>query len=85
VFDEGSARERHVQRVSKLAGREHLALDLLLATAAFEGFLDDRVEVALPEGPLWVVSRETLLKTKRLAGRSQDLGDMEKLDHADEE
>jgi hypothetical protein len=31
-----------------------------------------------------VVSRETLLKMKRLAGRSQDLADIEKLDRPDE-
>jgi hypothetical protein len=85
VFDEGTTRERHVQRVSKIASGEHLVLDLLLATAAFAGLLDDRIEVALPEGPLTVVSRPTLLHMKRLAGRAQDLADLEKLEHADEE
>ena len=84
VFDEGGERERHVQRVSKLEGREHLAIDLLLETSSFSGFLDDRLEVILPEGRLWVVSRETLVRMKRLAGRAQDLADIEKLDHPDE-
>jgi hypothetical protein len=80
VFDEGTDRERHVHRVSKIVGRDHLVLDYLLATASLEGLLDDRVEVTLPEGPLVVVSRGALLRMKRLAGRTQDLADIEKLE-----
>jgi len=80
TFDAGTERERHVQRVSKIEGNEHLLLDLMLATAAFEGALDDRVEVQLPTGPLVVVSRTMLIRMKRLAGRNQDLADLEKLE-----
>lgn len=79
TFDAGTERERHVQRVSKIEGSEHLLLDLLVADAAFEGALDDRVEMQLPAGPLAVVSRPVLLRMKRLAGRMQDLADLEKL------
>jgi hypothetical protein len=84
TFDEGTERERHVQRVSKIEGSEHLLLDLLLADAAFEGALDDRVEVQLPSGPMAVVSRAVLVRMKRLAGRAQDLADLEKLEEHDE-
>jgi len=84
AFEEGTARERHVQRVSKIIGDEHLALDLILTAASLTGLLDDRIEVMLPEGPLWVVSRDTLVKMKRLAGRPQDLADLEKLEQSDE-
>jgi len=84
TFDAGTARERHVQRVSKIEGSEHLLLDLMLADAAFAGTLDDRIEVALPEGPLAIVSRATLIRMKRLAGRPQDVADIEKLEAADE-
>lgn len=80
VFDEGTARERHVQRVSKIESGEHLLLDLLLAEAAFAGMLDDRIEIRLPEGVLAVVSLPTLLRMKRLAGRAQDIADIEKLE-----
>lgn len=80
TFDEGTERERHVQRVSKIEGSEHLLLDLLVADAAFEGALDDRVEVQLPSGPMTVVSRAMLIRMKRLAGRAQDLADLEKLE-----
>ncbi|HEX2660399.1 MAG TPA: hypothetical protein VHU40_19095 [Polyangia bacterium] len=85
VFEEGTAKERHVQRVSKIVGGQHLILDLMLATASLAGFLDGAVAITVPEGPLMVVSRDTLLKMKRLAGRAQDLADIEKLETPDVE
>jgi len=84
TFDDGTERERHVQRVSKLAGSEHLLLDFMLADAALTGTLDDRVDVALPEGTLTVVSRATLVRMKRLAGRPQDIADVSKLEESDD-
>ncbi len=84
TFDSGTPRERHVQRVSKIDGTAHLVLDLLLADAAFTGALDDRVVLPLPEGPLAVVSRATLIKMKQLAARAQDLADLEKLEAGDD-
>ena len=84
VFDEGTARERHIQRVSKIEDGEHLLLDFLLERDAFAGLLANTVEVVLPEGPLWVVPREVLLAMKRMAGRSQDLADVEKLETGDD-
>ncbi len=84
TFDAGTERERHVQRVTKLEGSEHLLLDLLVAEAAFAGALDDRIEISLPEGPLVIVSLSTLIRMKRLAGRPQDIADLEKLGAVDE-
>ena len=84
TFDAGTARERHVQRVTKLEGQQALVLDLMLAEAALAGSLEGSVEIDLPEGALTVVSLETLVKMKRLAGRAQDLADVEKLEGADE-
>lgn len=83
-FDVGTPKERHVQRVSKVEGAEHLLVDLLLAEAAFTGALDDRVEISLPEGPLAVVSLPTLIRMKRLAGRPQDVADISKLESGEE-
>jgi hypothetical protein len=83
VFDEGTTRERHVQRVSKIDGGEHMVLDFLLEQAAFAGLLANPVEVVLPEGPLWVVPREVLVDMKRMAGRHQDLADLEELGAGD--
>lgn len=83
VFDEGTARERHVQRVSKIEDGEHLLLDFLLERDAFAGLLANTIEVDLPEGPLQVVGREVLVAMKRMAGRNQDLADLEKLGAGD--
>ncbi len=80
IFEEGTPRERHVQRVTKIVGKDHLLLDLLAAAGALAGTLEDRLEVRLEEGPLMVVSRETLIRMKRLAGRAQDLADLERLE-----
>lgn len=78
-FDAGTARERHMQRVSKVLGEEHLLIDFLIADEAFAGALADRIEVQLDEGPLVVVSRASLIRMKKLAGRAQDLADLERL------
>jgi hypothetical protein len=83
AFSEGTPSERHVQRVNKIVGAEHLMLDLLIAEAAYAGVLDDRVEVVLPAGPITFVSLATLLRMKRLAGRPIDLADIEKLEGRD--
>jgi hypothetical protein len=84
TFGAGTERERHVQRVSKIQGNDHLLLDLLVADAAFEGALDDRIDVQLADGPLTVVSRSMLIRMKRLAGRAQDIADIEKLERPDD-
>jgi len=84
IFDEGTAKERKVQRVSKLQDGEHLVLDLLLEEASLKGCLDGAITVDLPEGGLVVVSRPVLLRMKRQAGRTQDLADLEKLEGVDE-
>lgn len=79
TFDAGTARERHVQRVSKLEGDQHLILDVIVEEASLAGTLADRIEIDLPAGRLAVVSRATLLRMKALAGRPQDLADIEAL------
>lgn len=83
TFGAGTPQERHVQRVNKLEGAEHLVLDLLLAEAAYAGVLDEVVEFELPEGPIVFVTREKLLEMKRLAGRAIDLADIERLESSD--
>ncbi len=85
TFGAGTTQERHVQRVNKIVGSEHLVLDLLLAEAAYADVLDDTIEVALPAGPITFVSRGTLLRMKRTASRPIDLADIAKLEGTDEE
>jgi hypothetical protein len=83
VFDEGTERQRTVQRVSKLEEGQHLVLDFLVAEASLQGFLDGSVKVELPQGPIVVVSRDVLIAMKRQAGRTQDLADLEHLERGD--
>jgi len=84
TFEHGTPRERHVQRVSKIVGAEHLVLDFLVAEASLSDVLDDRIDVALPGGTLTFVSRATLIRMKRMAGRPRDLDDIERLESGDE-
>jgi hypothetical protein len=83
TFEAGTARERHVQRVTKIEGEQHLVLDLMLDEGALAGYLDDRISIDLPQGPLQVVSRSALVAMKQMAGRAQDLADIEKLEADD--
>jgi hypothetical protein len=80
TFDAGTRRERNEQSVAKLEGPSHMLLDILLANASLDGTLDDRTEVKLPQSPLSVVSRATLIRMKQMAGRAQDLIDLSKLE-----
>lgn len=84
VFEEGTERERHVQRVSKIHEGDHLVVDFLLEVAAFSGFLAGRVEVNTAAGSLVVVTRDVLVRMKQMAGRPQDVADIEKLETPDE-
>lgn len=83
TFGAGTPNERHVQRVNKIEQNQHLVIDLLIAEAAYAVFQRARIDVALPAGTITVVSRETLLRMKRLAGRPIDLADIEKLEGND--
>jgi hypothetical protein len=84
TFGAGTTSQRHVQRVNKIVGSEHLVLDLLLAEDAYAGVLDDRIDVELPAGSITFVSRDTLLRMKRTAGRPIDLADIAKLEGGDD-
>lgn len=85
TFDETSERPRRVQRVSKIDGQQHLVLDLLVADEGLARCLAERQQLRLPEGTLWVVTRECLMTMKREAGRPQDLADLERLENEDDQ
>jgi len=83
AFDAGTPAERRVQRVTKLDGGSSISLDLIAEAGALAGLLEDRIRVELPEGTIVVVSLASLQRMKRLAGRAQDLADLEKLETPD--
>jgi hypothetical protein len=77
-----SFKERAVEirRVSKIDDDgEVLSLDLLLVTPMIEDVWESREQVSLQENLLSVVSKEGMIKMKTLAGRPQDLADIERL------
>ncbi len=82
IFDAGTPRERRVHRVNKFEGETWMTLDLLEAGPSLAGVLDDRREFLWRGLPLWAVSRRGLEIMKRMAGRLQDLADLEKLEAA---
>jgi hypothetical protein len=79
-----SFKERAVEirRVSKIDDNgEVLSLDLLLVTPHVEDVWDTRETIGFLGNKLSVVSREGLIKMKTLAGRPQDLADIERLEN----
>jgi len=79
TFDANTPRERRVQRVAKLAAGEPLLLDLVLVTPVLAAVFEGRQRFSWGETPIWAVSRAGLARMKRMAGRHQDLADLEKL------
>ena len=84
-FDVGKERERSIFRVSKRIGAEILTIDLLLLPPYLQHVWDGR-EVYDVEGvPVTAVSLDGLLEMKRIAGRAQDLSDIENLESIEDE
>ncbi len=82
-----SFKERAVEirRVSKIdSNGEVLSLDLLLVTPQVQDVWETREKIDFLGNQLSVVSREGLIKMKRLAGRPQDLADIERLENDEE-
>ena len=78
-FGQDTPNERSVYRVSKSDGNELLTLDLLISSPALHEAWSGRERIEWRGRKLDVVSREGLVRMKRLAGRTQDLLDIEKL------
>ncbi len=79
-----SFKERAVEirRVSKIDDNgEVLSLDLLLVTPQVHDVWETREKIDFLGNKLFVVSREGLIKMKRLANRPQDLADIERLEN----
>lgn len=81
-FGAGTPSEREIQRLTKASGSETLTLDLLLVGPALADVWRDRKRSDWRGRQLWVVSRDGLIRMKRLSGRLQDLADIEALERA---
>lgn len=82
-FAAGTPEERAVFRVSKADGPDLITLDLLLVTPALREVWESRESVTWKGRTLDVVTRDGLVRMKRLAGRAQDLVDIEHLEKGD--
>jgi hypothetical protein len=79
-----SFKERAVEirRISKVDDDgEILSLDLLLVTPQVEDVWSGKEKINFMGHELAVVSRKGLIKMKRLAGRPQDLADIDRLEN----
>lgn len=72
-----------MRRVTKVEGEDAVTLDLIPVGEHLEGVWEERRRVETTAGPLWVVSREGLMRMKAAAGRDQDLADIRRLEELD--
>ena len=71
-----------IRRVSKIGvDGEALPLKFLLVTPQIEDVWETRENLMWQNRNLWIVSRTGLIKMKKLAGRPQDLADIERLEN----
>lgn len=76
-----------IRRVSKIdkESKQLMTLDLLLVNDSIRDIWETRQLQVWEEGITPVVSRDGLIKMKMLAGRKQDLSDIEKLEEKSNE
>lgn len=68
-----------IHRMLHIEGEDHLVLDLIETTPALDAIWKDRRQYHWEGRNLAVVSRDGLIAMKKIAGRSQDLADIESL------
>lgn len=78
-FDQGTETETQLFRVSRADGPTLTTLDLMLVTPILEQVWNAREIVKAYDTEIKVVSKAALIKMKELAGRYQDLADVESL------
>ena len=80
-FDVGEESERRIFRVSKFSNSEILTVDLVLVSPYLNDVWKTRETYSVDDYSLKTVSLPGLLKMKKIAGRFQDLADLERLEH----
>ena len=78
-FQAGTARERKLYRATQIQDAEAVTVDVLVITPILEDVWKSRETFAWMDRTVTVVSLEGLAKMKLLAGRHQDLADLENL------
>jgi hypothetical protein len=75
-FARRTKEKREMLRLSKAEGSGLLTLDLILVGPILEEVWNSRRSLEWQGRKVWAVSREGLMRMKRLAGRPQDLVDL---------
>lgn len=78
-FNQGTSKESLLFRVSRAVGTELITLDLMLVGPVFESVWADRELIQVGAQRLKVVSKNGLISMKEVAGRPQDLADIDAL------
>ncbi len=78
-FNTGTSKENSMYRVSRAVETELMTLDLMLVAPVFEKVWADREVIQLGNQSLKVVSKQGLISMKEVAGRPQDLADIDAL------
>lgn len=79
-FNVGEKSESRIYRISKASGEDILTIDLVFVSPIMEDVWETREIVSVEDYKINVVSLSGLKKMKRLAGRPQDLVDLEQLE-----
>ena len=77
-FDDGAIEIRRISKIDS-ESKQPFTLDFLLVTEWLQDVWESRQNIPWAEGESWVVSTDGLVKLKLLAGRKQDLSDIERL------
>jgi len=78
-FGAGTPNERVLHRVSRIIDGQLSTIDLMIVTPVLESAWASRVCARWRTRDVWTVSLEGLASMKRLAGRPQDLADLDNL------
>ena len=79
TFGIGTNRETRIRRINKLIGSEYLTLDLLIVGSELADVWALKTDFVLRNFTVPAVSATGLIKMKRIAGRPQDLVDIDRL------
>ena len=78
-FNPGTSKESVLFRVSRAVDTELTTLDLMLVAPVFEKVWADRELIQFGTQSLKIVSKEGLITMKEVAGRPQDIADIDAL------
>lgn len=78
-FNSGTDHESVMYRVSRAEGTELTTLDLMLVAPVFEKVWADREVIQIGDQSLRIVSKAGLITMKEVAGRPQDMADIDAL------